>query len=288
VGVERRVWEVRGQRLAGKIEDEVTMRNALEWIHQDTATPFFLYLNLQNSHFPYRLPGHVPPTYHPVDITGYASTFWYPRELAAVMENRYDNSLLYVDTLLDTLVQALEADGLLDRTILIVTGDTGQAFHEHGTVTHASHLWNEVLRVPLILHAPGFGAETVEHPVQHIDIPPTVLFLLGLPPHPAFQGVNMFDAEACQQRSLFALAQSPLADESAVDREGYKLLSDWRTGTYALFDLRRDPGETVNLLKQEPALFEALRQRLDQWHFEQLFYYATSRLHQRFYPPVFE
>jgi arylsulfatase A-like enzyme len=154
-------------------------------------------------------------------------------------------------------------------------------------VMHAGPLWNEVLRVPLVIHAPHLPPRVVRDPVQHIDIPPTILALLGLPAHPAFQGVNVLKETSRGHGPVFTLAQKPWTFESAIILNGFKLVHDW-TGSYRLFDLRQDPGEKVNLIGQRPEEFRQLHARLKRWHALQLFYYLTPDIHQRFYPPSTE
>lgn len=278
-----RYWP-RFQLHAGKVDDRDTMEAALTWLREQPGQPFFMYMNLQGSHFPYLIPKDVPPLYEPAELTFPLHHTAYPAWAIPVMQNRYDNSLHHIDSLLAKLFRYLETSGLRERTIIVVTGDTGQAFYEHGHVMHAGPLWNEVLHVPLVIHAPRLASKVVRSAVQHIDIPPTLLALLGLPPHPAFQGLNLLESPASGRPPVFALAQKPWTFESAVIMDGLKLVQDWR-GPYRFFDLRNDPGERVDLIDQPSEELRRLQHRLKLWHALQLTYYMTPEIHQRFFPP---
>ncbi len=155
-----------GELTTGKLEDDVTVKAASRWIRQQTGQPFFLSMNLQSSHFPYHLPPHVPPTFTPSEITFPAGFLYYPPEHAPLMENRYDNSLHYIDSVLTELWQTLASTRLFDKTIVIIAGDNGEAFYEHGISTHAAHVWEEAIHVPLVIHAPQVAGGIVQTPVH--------------------------------------------------------------------------------------------------------------------------
>lgn len=278
---------------AGKVPDRFTVHAALDWIGQRPRQPFFVYLNLQGSHFPYLWPAGVTPQFSPTALPEgpLARTHirfgGYPQDLIPVMRNRYDSSLFYIDQLLGQVLRQLNAWDILDDTIIVVTGDNGEAFYEHGVVTHSGPLWETSIRVPLVIAGPGVSPGVTTWPVQHIDIMPSVLELLGLPPHPALQGRSVF-TPPIPGRALYFLVQTPFASQAAVRVDDYKLIDDWRTGTYQLFNVGRDPGEEQNLLKEEPEVFKLLQQRLRNWYALQLAYYARPDINVRYYAPAIE
>jgi len=199
------------------------------------------------------------------------------------------DSLHYTDHQLGRLFAALERDGQLERSVVVVTGDTGQAFMEHGFATHANRLFQEVLHTPLILHVPGGVPAVLDLPSSHVDIPATIFGRLGLPPHPSFQGLDLLDPAFPAVRSRYAVAQSPLARELAIVHGRYKL----RRGLDAppdlfLYDLVADPGETRDLATERPDIADALRLRLDTWASRQFEYYRDSRLQRATFPPRLE
>ncbi len=277
---------VKGRKRSGKIDDRFTVAHAREWIAARKRQPFYLYLNLQNSHIPYEVPADFPRPFG-VDRLPFALRFNnFPRAGAEMVKDRYADSLAYVDAQLGKLFDFLKGEGLWDRTVIVVSGDTGQAFYEHGFAAHANMLFNEVMRVPLLIRAPGLEPSTDDRPAQHIDVPPAIFRLLGLPPHPSFQGIDLFAETPSQNRSLYLLAQCPLAHQYAVVRSGLKLIYDYRRDRYWLFDLRADPGETREVSSQYPDRARELAVRLDTWRKAQLDYYRLPRLYRHSYPPV--
>lgn len=268
--------------LAGKLDDRVTVDEAIRWIGESDR-PFFMYVNLQNSHFPYRLPEGFPARFSP-HVVDFPYTFAnYPADKVEVVRNRYDNALAYVDAQIARLLDFLRDTGRLDRTILVVSGDTGQAFMEHGVSGHAGPLYEEVVRVPLLVRAPGVSPRDVRTLAEHVDVPPTILGMLGLPTFPGFQGDDLARGTDDQ---AFLVAQTPRANQFALVAGRHKLIYDLERERYLLFDVVGDPAEREDLADREPALRRALAGRLQVWLDAQLGYYANPQATALFYPPA--
>lgn len=269
---------------SGKVDDRFTIDEAIRWIG-DSKQPFFVYLNIQSSHFPYRTPDDFPKRFTPYAID-FPYTFGkFPIEKLETVKNRYKNSLSYMDAQIARLLDFLRRSGRFERTILVVTGDNGEAFYEHGSAAHAGPLFQEAVHVPLIVSAPGLEAGDDGRLAQHIDVPPTVLALLGLPPHPAFQGVDLVRAPPNPRRSAYLVAHT-LTSQIALVREGKKLIADFNFGRYYLYDLLRDPGETRDLAGEDPDLVAAMAGRLHAFQKAQLDYYSDPKQQRLTYPPV--
>ncbi len=277
---------VKGGKRSGKIDDRFTVAAATEWIDSIGADPFFIYMNLQNSHLPYETPADFVPRFGPGRASFTLHFGYFPPDSVDAVKDLYANSLAYVDFQLERLLRHLKEKGLWDRTVIVVTGDTGQAFWEHGFIAHANMLYNEVMKVPLLINAPGLEHAVDERLAQHIDVPPTVLALLGLPAHPSFQGRDLLEPGPADDRSVYLVAQAPLAHQYAIVRQGLKLIYDARRNVYALYDLERDPGETIDLKTRMPGVAAELAVRLDTWRKTQLDYYENPFRHERWYPPV--
>ena len=204
------------------------------------------------------------------------------------MKDIYADSLAYSDHQLGRLVDYLKARGLFEDTLLIVTGDTGQAFYEHGFVAHANMVFDEVMRVPLVVRGPDKEPRVDARPAQHIDIPPTILDLLELPPHPGFQGLSLLEPDPDPGRSRYLVAQTPLAHQYAVVQGNQKLIYDARRHSVMLSDLIDDPGEKESRVDEDPEMVQALLDRLQTWRRYQMDYYADLGLHQVVYPPLLE
>jgi hypothetical protein len=119
-----------------------------------------------------------------------------------------------------------------------------------------------------------------------LDVPPSIFHLLGLPPHPSFQGISLFEPSSDPNRSLYIVVQTPAAFQSAIVRSGFKLLHNELDGRYYLWDQVNDPGEKKPLTASRPDLVQDLAERLRFWRAEQLSYYADVSRHSREYPPV--
>ncbi len=108
------------------------------------------------------------------------------------------------------LLDALERQGLLDRTIVIVAGDHGESLGEHGERDHGIFVYESVLRIPLIIRTPSIEPRRVGSVVRLIDVMPTVLDLLGLPLPPT-DGVSLTRLMNGGRQELEAYAESDLS-----------------------------------------------------------------------------
>jgi arylsulfatase A-like enzyme len=185
--------------------------------------PTFLYLHFLDAHFPY---GHGPG--RPFD--------------------RYLASLALVDTQVGKLRAALESNGLWQRTIFIVYADHGEAFGEHGLEWHGASLYDELMRVPLLVRIPGRDPAVVHDPVSLIDLGPTILDLMGV----ATPGNQMGQSLVPLLRGEHPALDRPLVAEARLKRslvlsDGIKIIDDARPRGVEMYDLTADPGETKNL-----------------------------------------
>jgi len=280
---------VKGSKRSGKIDDRFTIDEAIRWTSNlPDDSPFFLYLNLQNSHLPYETPADFERPFGPDQIRFQIRFVGYPRNKVGVVKDLYADSLAYSDHQLNRLIASLKARGEWERTLLVVTGDTGQAFYEHGGVAHAGPIFNEVMKVPLVIRAPGLEPAEDRRPAQHIDVPPSILDLLGLPPHPSFQGESLIASDPHPHRARYLVSQTPDAHQYGIVRDGFKLIYAARLDKMILFDLEKDPGERVNAAEQHPEIVAELRLRLDTWRKNQVEYYRALSQHARTYPPKLE
>jgi arylsulfatase A-like enzyme len=273
---------------AGSVDDRYTVGEAMQWLETIGDSPFFLHMNLQSSHVPYVVPADFPHRYSPKQLDFTIMWGKFPKEKVDVVKDRYADSLFYADTQIGRLFAHLRQLGLWENTVVVVGGDNGEAFYEHGFAAHASWLFDEVMKVPMLIRAPGLTPGLDDRPAMFLDIPPSVFALLGLPSHPSFQGISLFEPRFNPDRSLYMIVQTPSAYESAIVRSGYKLHFSEGEGTYFLNDLVHDPGETTDIAPGRPDLIADLAGRLRRWRDEQLAYYGDPSRHTREYPPVLE
>jgi arylsulfatase A-like enzyme len=209
----------------------------LEDVRTKARGPLFLYAHFDDAHTPY-------------DRGGRKGT---PFE-------RYLREIEIIDRELGTLIAELDKDGLWPRTVVVFSADHGEAFGEHGSQTHAKTLYDEVLRVPLLVRVPGVAPRVVRERVSTIDIGPTVLDLFGVPVPGVYKGQTLVPFLLGNDTAM----SRPLAFESSrymramIFEDGSKVIEDRRKRTVELFDLDEDPGELTNLYDEAPPAAERL------------------------------
>ncbi len=175
-----------------------------------------------------------------------------PREKNSEFGNRpvdlYDAALLHVDHTLAEFFESEMGRRLLETSLLVIHGDHGEEFGEHGGSFHGSTLYEEVLHVPLILRWPGQTVgRRVDRLVELVDVMPTVLEALGVPPSQPLQGESLLPAVLGEAGPRpFALAQlaTPGGGRQVAAIDGsLKVIRDETTGRTAFFDLEQDPRE---------------------------------------------
>jgi arylsulfatase A-like enzyme len=280
-----------GGLVAGKFADSHTTDQAIDWITRQVRAgrPFFLSMNFQSSHFPYLMPDDVPRPFSPCELPSDISFVEYPPGQIERVRNAYCNAIHECDRQVGRLVDALRTLGQLDNTILVVTGENGEAFHEAGQVSHASEPVEPVIHVACVLHAPRLLSPRIEdYPFEHVDLVPTVLGLMGWPTHPSFQGIDVLAADRppAEERLTYCHVLSSLAQSDAILRGGrWKLTVNQRTGASTLHDVVSDPLEEHDLLAAEPELAKQLRRLVDQWRDQQLAYYHFPSYYLNYFPP---
>ncbi len=172
-----------------------------------------------------------------------------PKKKKAEPLERYLANLELADARLGELRKAIERLGLSDRVVLIVSSDHGEAFGEHDTHHHRSTLYDELLRVPLIVHGPGIRKGEVDVPVTLMDLGPTILDLFGQPTPGHFMGQTLVPLLVGKKHDL----KRPIAAEGRLKKallfpDGYKAIVDDRHNTAEVYDLGRDREEAHNLL----------------------------------------
>lgn len=282
-----------GTLVAGKFADSHTTDTAIDWIRRQTERerPFVLCMNFQSSHFPYPLPEGCDRPFQPCELDPDIMFLRYPKEKTHIVRNAYYNGLYECDRQLGRLVAALRELGRLDDTILVVTGDNGEAFHENGRVVgHAREPFEPAVHIACVYHGPKFINPAVEdYPFEHVDLVPTVFGLMGWPCHPNFQGIDVLSPERppLDERLLFFHVSSPASRSEAVLLAGrWKFHLNHDTGGHSLFDLAADSNELHDVADRHPVLAERLRTVLSTWRERQLAYYHYPTYYQRYFPPV--
>ncbi|MCK6574143.1 sulfatase-like hydrolase/transferase [Myxococcota bacterium] len=161
---------------------------------------------------------------------------------------QYQVALGLVDEQFGRLRQALVETGLETRAVIILTADHGEGFGEHGTSYHGQNLYDEQVRVPLMIRLPDLAPRKITTPISLMDIGPTLLDLMGqeTPAHMMGQSLVPFLRGEKPKLTRPIIAEGRLK-QSMVTPDNFKVLFDQRSGTKEIYDLTKDPKELKNL-----------------------------------------
>jgi arylsulfatase A-like enzyme len=181
---------------------------------------------------------------------------------AAHLARLYDAGIRQLDDDLARLFSHLSDNGWFDDTVVVVTSDHGEEFLEHGSVLHGRTHYQEMLRIPLMMRGPTIPVGVrIRAPVSLVDVLPTLLGLLGLPPDPALDGVDLralwkSPEHPPAERWLFAAGGPGRTADGirSVRNERYKLVLHKGSRRRELYDLAEDPQEGENLLGSRPRI----------------------------------
>jgi len=182
---------------------------------------------------------------------------------------RYDASIFYLDKCIGSLWHTLEQLDLDDNTLLIITADHGDEHNEHGQLFHGGSLYEEVIRVPLIIYYPEMlpKGKRISEMVAHIDIIPTILDVLELPPEKNIKGVSLLPLILNENQSLprnFIFSQSN--NKIAVLGRRWKYIATLNEQgdikTTEIYDLENDPLEKENLTASSLDIRSAIHKHL--------------------------
>jgi arylsulfatase A-like enzyme len=253
------------------VDDPPMFARLIHWIDEAHGAPFYAVAWTQQTHHPYQLaPGQplldLRPDSRTPDVAGL---------------NRYLNAIHLADDQIGKLFAALRERHLDQNTLVVITGDHGEAFgFPHRWMFHGTALYQESMNVPLILWSPalfhrGKGNDPNEKSDQlisqevasHVDVNPTILDLLGVPLPGMWQGSSLFDPTR-SPRCYFTCNTGNLL--LGVRKGDEKYIYNMTLASEELYDLASDPTEQTNLAKQQPQKCKEYRQRLMAWRgFEQ-------------------
>ena len=291
---------------ADRKDAEVVNGEFLDWLSRrsEPARPFFAFINYVDAHAPYVLPpgardrfGLVPET--EMDFLFLLEGWLQVDKLKISQQGRtlardsYDNCLAYLDEQLGKLFDELQARGVLDQTLVIVTADHGEGLGEHDLFDHGESLYRTEIRVPLVMVLPGGSRSpgVVDKSVSLRDLPATIAELVTPGTKPPFPGLSM---TRLWRKPLAGPADSSARDEVLSELEvpnpidpnqgrsparrgrllslvegDFVYIRNQGDGGEELFDERSDPRELSNLLRDRTRadsvqpLVQKVRNRID-------------------------
>lgn len=290
----------------------------LEWRESSPTRdqPFFMFINYLEPHLPYNPPEpersrFLAPGTDTADVER-LRRFGHPQELRyvlgqdglrpgdlAILSDLYDGEIAYLDRRVGEVAGFLRARRLLDETVVVITSDHGEAIGDHGFLDHKLNVFEEVLRIPLVLRYPRAIAagQRVAGPVMLQDLYPTLLGLAGIRPRVVAPGGDQAAPEAVPLPGVAGLPRSDPRSSPAIISEfarpiqfleimqqtfpetrieswdralvayragGEKL--HWASnGRHRLYDLTRDPAEEHDLAATRPERVAALAAQVEAW-----------------------
>jgi arylsulfatase A-like enzyme/Tfp pilus assembly protein PilF len=222
---------------ADRTSGQIVAKRAVTWLGANSAKPFFLWVHLFDAHAPYGV--------------------------------NYNDAVARADNAMAEVLSALRSHNLFDDAIIVVAADHGEGLGAHGEDTHGIFLYDETIRVPLLLKLPQnqLANTEVKGRVRLLDVAPSILEAAGIPVPSQMQG-----------QSLLRIAKSnPDADQPVYSRSdfphdgfGWSVLESWRAGKFLyvrapkpeLYDLIADPGATHNLAQTSKATLDTMASQL--------------------------
>lgn len=252
---------------------EKVHRKVIPWL-ENSPQPFFLWVHYMDVHGPYQAKRGF--TY----LNKWRSeTLWYkatrfPNTVSQSERNTlislYREEIAHLDKHLGIFFKVLGNLGLYQNTLIIITSDHGEAFYERKTFSHPRLLYDELIRVPLIIKFPNIKEnKVISHPVGLMDILPTIVETLN----------SRLDDDQFEGNSLLPLIEKDYGDylpdyvvsDAKPEKDNkhvslrtpkWKYILDEENGKHELYNLERDPNEQIDLVDKEPRLTEALSLKL--------------------------
>lgn len=243
---------------------ETITDDALAYLEAVEGHDAILQVHYMDPHLPYLEPKAYRKLYAGESVAGLGEEFYLPdvrrarqndKAMQQYVIDRYDNNVRYATDEVSRLLSHLD-----DNDIVLVYADHGEEFWDHGGFEHGHQLYDELLRVPLIVKAPGVTGTRVAEPAQLTDLTPTILDALGIQDEEERDGISLLPAARGEPAD--ALAQRSLAfGRPLYGEERWGVLTEqdgdwtkWMThdGNQEAYDVLADPGETKNTLAGHP------------------------------------
>jgi arylsulfatase A-like enzyme len=255
--------------------DEILTEELIRWLREHRNARFFVYAHLIGAHVPYDPPDDYAVPFRPAEWHGQKPLTDYPPQVQTIFATaaslpplehkvlvaQYDGAIAWTDMLIGRLLQAMGELHLFEQTLLIVTSDHGEEFYDHGNWGHRSRLYNELIRIPLLVHFPGvLPPGRRSEAVMLVDLYPTIAAFAGVPATSAqLDGQDLFSQPPAGRTRVYSeyYCYEGADYRTLAVLEGNKKLIETHDealhrSRLELFDLANDWGEKRNLTDTEP------------------------------------
>ena len=238
------------------VTNPIVTGEVLSWL-ASARQPFFLFVHMWDVHFDFIPPPPYDSLFDP-DYQGWVTgeDFFFDPRIHRGMAARdlahlvalYDGEIRWTDEHLGRIVARLEDGDLLDRTVVVITGDHGTEFFEHGDKGHRKTLFDEVIRVPLVVRFPPAlpAGVRVQAQTRAVDVAPTILALAGVRDQRLGSGPSLVElVNTGARHTLPAVSELFSVGRSlrAVRTPRWKVIHDLEQRAVLAFDLSLDPAE---------------------------------------------
>ena len=261
---------------------DATTRRAIRWLWEgrDRERPFFLFVHYFDPHSPYEAPGAFAQRFPPPD-PGPGEGIQASLAFRQAVRN-YDGEVAFTDQEIARLLDAIEREGLSEKTLVVITADHGEGLMDHGAMLHGLDLYEENVRVPLLLRWPDRipAGRVLTQPVELVDLAPTILDLIGVESSKAFQGRSLAaslrgDEPLDPDRPIYLYRRhfdAEYADGTYVKGRQFgirwgrwKYIDASDQGRTELFDLASDPQERTDRSRSDADQAARLAEKLTEW-----------------------
>lgn len=250
---------------------------AIRWLESNHQRNFFLWIHYLDPHSPYSPPTDFLPEGEPppglgtgVGVGKNMKLVRSPAQLEWV-KSLYRGEVRFVDENIGKILDSLKLLNIYDESLIILTSDHGEEFWEHGSLEHGHSLYNEVLRVPLIIKLPESSSKgQIGTPVSTQSITPTILNLCGIARDNEYISVGSLsplggsNREAFNVQPVISTGLLYYEDRVSVIFDGLKYIRSLLTNREELYDLTRDPKEQTSIANVSPEKTRKMREILGQ------------------------
>ena len=226
---------------------------AIEYIDSHAKERFFLWVHYYDPHYDYEKHPGTP-------VFGSSA------------QDQYDHEIAYTDAHIGRVIDDLKARGLYEKTIIVVTGDHGEGFGEHGIDLHGYHLYAAQTKVPLLIRIPGTTPSVVTMPASHVDILPTLANVAGAASTSEMLGRSLLGVisgaeDPEQERYVFQQLSYENNNEyrGAVSSKCHALYNVSPSRSWELYRVDTDPMETQDIINT-PGECAGAREALETWY----------------------
>jgi len=228
--------------------DHTKLINEIHAERENTSGQFFAYYHYMDPHDVYNTHSIAP-------------------DFGKKGRDRYDQEIWFTDHHIQAMLDYVNTQPWGKHTVVIVTGDHGEAFGEHNFWKHAFEFYEVLIRVPLFIYVPGLEGRKISRWRSHIDLVPTILDMMGIPIPKDLPGVSLWpEIQGKETPARPIIADLPADTYNVrkrvfIDENGYKLSVAGADRVFEMYNIKDDPHESKNLIEVEKERAAAMMER---------------------------